>query len=139
MYKIQWNHHTEEEANWETENFLQRNFPDFLRTNPGTKSLHPFLPVISGRDSFQGGEAVTPQVSAQQLCIYCMHHVLELLEKGSFCKYKGYMCNYNFMQSPFCSCILIGCEIIALVEGVFAKCSVIITWQEYFQFSLSLK
>ena len=52
MYKIQWNQHTVEEATWETENFLQRNFPDFLRTNPGTESLHPFLPVISGRDSF---------------------------------------------------------------------------------------
>ena len=52
MYKIQWNHPTEEEATWEIENFLQRNFPDCLRTNPGTKSLHPFLPVISGRDSF---------------------------------------------------------------------------------------
>jgi len=36
MYKIQWEHHTEEEATWETENYLQRNFPDFLRTNPGT-------------------------------------------------------------------------------------------------------
>ena len=36
MYKIQWNHHTEEEATWETEHYLQRNFPDFLRTNPGT-------------------------------------------------------------------------------------------------------
>jgi len=52
MYKIQWNQHTIEEATWETENFLQRNFPDFLRTNPGTKSLHPSLSVISGRDSF---------------------------------------------------------------------------------------
>ena len=29
--------------------------------------------------------------------------MLELLEKGSFCKYKGYMCNYNFMQGPFYS------------------------------------
>ena len=36
MYKIQWNHHTEEEATWETEHFLQQNFPDFLRMNPGT-------------------------------------------------------------------------------------------------------
>ena len=36
MYKIQWNHHIEEEASWETEHYLQRNFPDFLRTNPGT-------------------------------------------------------------------------------------------------------
>ena len=39
MYKIQWNHHTEEEATWETETYLQRNFPDFHRTNPGTKSF----------------------------------------------------------------------------------------------------
>ena len=41
MYKIQWNHHTEEEATWETETYLQRNFPNFLRTNTGTKSFHP--------------------------------------------------------------------------------------------------
>ena len=36
MYKIQWEHHTEEEATWETEHYLQWNFTDFLRTNPGT-------------------------------------------------------------------------------------------------------
>jgi hypothetical protein len=35
MYKILWNHHTEEEATWETEVYLQRNFPDFLKTNLG--------------------------------------------------------------------------------------------------------
>jgi hypothetical protein len=34
MFKIQWNHHTEEEATWETESYLQRNFPYFLRANP---------------------------------------------------------------------------------------------------------
>jgi len=39
MYKIQWNHHTEEEATLETETFLKRNFPDFLRTNPGTQTF----------------------------------------------------------------------------------------------------
>jgi hypothetical protein len=33
MYKIQWNHHTEEEATWETECYLQHNFPDFLQAN----------------------------------------------------------------------------------------------------------
>jgi hypothetical protein len=33
MYKIQWNHHTEEEATWETESYLQSNFPDFFQTN----------------------------------------------------------------------------------------------------------
>ena len=36
MCKIQWNNHTEEEPTWETEHYLQQNFPDFLRTNPGT-------------------------------------------------------------------------------------------------------
>jgi hypothetical protein len=33
MYKILWDHHTEEEATWETEFYLQRNFPTFLSTN----------------------------------------------------------------------------------------------------------
>jgi hypothetical protein len=33
MYKILWDHHTEEEATWETESYLQRNFPNFLQTN----------------------------------------------------------------------------------------------------------
>jgi hypothetical protein len=33
MYKIQWSHHTEEEATWETESYLQHNFPDFFQTN----------------------------------------------------------------------------------------------------------
>jgi hypothetical protein len=33
MYKIQWNHHTKEEATWETESYLQRNFPNFFQTH----------------------------------------------------------------------------------------------------------
>jgi hypothetical protein len=33
MFKIQWAHHTEEEATWETESYLQQNFLDFLQTN----------------------------------------------------------------------------------------------------------
>jgi hypothetical protein len=33
MFKIQWDHHTEEEATWETESYLQCNFPDFLQVN----------------------------------------------------------------------------------------------------------
>ena len=36
MYKIQWNHHTEKEATWETKHYLQQNFSDFLRTNSCT-------------------------------------------------------------------------------------------------------
>jgi hypothetical protein len=30
MYKIQWSNHTEEEATWETEDFLRSRFSDFL-------------------------------------------------------------------------------------------------------------
>jgi hypothetical protein len=30
MYKILWDHHTTDEATWETEGYLQKNFPDFL-------------------------------------------------------------------------------------------------------------
>jgi hypothetical protein len=33
MFKILWNHHTEEEATWETESYLQHNFPDFFQAN----------------------------------------------------------------------------------------------------------
>jgi hypothetical protein len=30
MYKIQWSHHIEEEATWETEQFLNTKYPEFL-------------------------------------------------------------------------------------------------------------
>jgi hypothetical protein len=30
FYKVQWNQHTEDEATWETQNFLEKNFPRFL-------------------------------------------------------------------------------------------------------------
>jgi hypothetical protein len=33
MYKILWDHHIEEEATWETEDYHQKNFPEFLK-NP---------------------------------------------------------------------------------------------------------
>ena len=68
-----------------------------------------------------------------------MHHVLDCLKKDLVVNIKGYMCNYDFMQGPLYSFIWIGWMIIAFVEGVFAKYSVIITWQENFYFSLSLK
>jgi hypothetical protein len=31
MYKFLWDHHTVEEATWETEDYLQKNFPGFLK------------------------------------------------------------------------------------------------------------
>jgi hypothetical protein len=30
IYKIQWNQYTEDEATWETQDFLEKNFPGFL-------------------------------------------------------------------------------------------------------------
>ena len=60
MYKIQWNHHTEEEATWETQNFLQGNFPDFLKTNSGIKHFYSFSSCNLGARFLLGGKAVTP-------------------------------------------------------------------------------
>ena len=50
-----------------------------------------------------------------------MRHVFELLEKGSFCNIK------------------VICVIITFVEGVFAKFSAFIAWQQILLLSLSLK
>jgi hypothetical protein len=36
MYKVQWSNHTEEEATWETEDYLNRNYPEFLPRGVGT-------------------------------------------------------------------------------------------------------
>jgi hypothetical protein len=36
MYKIQWSNHSEEEATWETEEFLRSNFPNCLPKGIGT-------------------------------------------------------------------------------------------------------
>jgi hypothetical protein len=36
MYKIQWSNHTEEEATWETEDFLRKDYPNCLHKEVGT-------------------------------------------------------------------------------------------------------
>ena len=49
MYKIHWSHHTEEEATWETEDYLNRQYPGFLSFTPGI--LFSVLnPIIQSRD-----------------------------------------------------------------------------------------
>jgi hypothetical protein len=55
MYKIQWNHHTEEEATSETESYLNHNFSGFFGSIQGTHFLH--LVFIESRDEilFKGG------------------------------------------------------------------------------------
>jgi hypothetical protein len=42
MYKIQWSHHTVEEATWETEHYLNKNYPGFLESRQ-----RKFLPLLS--------------------------------------------------------------------------------------------
>jgi hypothetical protein len=59
MFKIQWNHHTKEEATWETESYLQHNFPDFLQANLRTWSSKSILFRNLGMRFFLGGKAVT--------------------------------------------------------------------------------
>jgi hypothetical protein len=50
MCKVQWSHHTEEEATWETEEELMTKFPSFF-SNPSESR---------GRDSFSRGRFVMP-------------------------------------------------------------------------------
>jgi hypothetical protein len=45
MGKVQWSHHTEEEATWESEEELKAEFPSFFSD----------LCESQGRDSFYGG------------------------------------------------------------------------------------
>jgi hypothetical protein len=59
MYKIQWNHHTEEEATWETESYLQRNSPNFFQTNLRAWPFYSILLRNLGTRFFLGGKAVT--------------------------------------------------------------------------------
>jgi hypothetical protein len=50
MCKVQWSHHTLEEATWEREEELKAEFPSFFFD----------LSKYRGRGSFQGGRFVTP-------------------------------------------------------------------------------
>jgi hypothetical protein len=58
MYKIQWSHHTVEEATWETEHYLNTKYPGFLQSRNRTHPLHTYLVfTIESRDEilFKGG------------------------------------------------------------------------------------
>jgi hypothetical protein len=44
MYKVQWSHHTEDEATWEHEEELKADYPE----------LFPMFPESRGRDFFKG-------------------------------------------------------------------------------------
>jgi hypothetical protein len=55
MYKILWDHHTIDEATWETEDYLQRNFPEFL-----VITFHIYHSCNLGMRFLLGGKVVTP-------------------------------------------------------------------------------
>ena len=57
IYKIQWSHHTEEDATWETEHYLNTKYPGFLQAQ-NHKCFDPAL--VSNFESqdeilFKGG------------------------------------------------------------------------------------
>jgi hypothetical protein len=63
MYKIQWSHHTEEEATWETEDYLNTKYPGFLQSRNREFSSPSFRYQIESRDEipFKGGRLWRPR------------------------------------------------------------------------------
>ena len=56
MYKIQWNHHTEEEATWETESYINQHYPVFFPSTPGISiSISIHLSNLGTRFFLRGG------------------------------------------------------------------------------------
>jgi hypothetical protein len=57
MYKIQWSHHMEEEATWETEDYLNTKYPGFLQSRNRESFSPPFRYQTESRDEilFKGG------------------------------------------------------------------------------------
>jgi hypothetical protein len=60
MYKIQWSHHTEEEAMWETEDYLNTKYPGFLQSQNREFFSPSFRYQSESRDEipFKGGVGV---------------------------------------------------------------------------------
>jgi hypothetical protein len=63
MYKIQWSHHTEEEATWETEDYLNTKYPGFLQSQNREFFSPSFCYQIESRDEipFKGGRLWRPR------------------------------------------------------------------------------
>jgi hypothetical protein len=57
MYKIQWSHHTEEEATWETEHFLNTKYRVFFNRETVRTLPLPLSLIFKSRDDipFKGG------------------------------------------------------------------------------------
>jgi transposase InsO family protein len=57
MYKIQWSHQTEEEATWDTEDYLNTKYPGFLQSRNREFSPPSYFSQVESRDEipFKGG------------------------------------------------------------------------------------
>ena len=63
--KVQWSHHTEDEATWEREEDLRKDHPDLFSSQPESR----------GRDSSWGGRFVTSQIFNLE-CYTLDHHCI---------------------------------------------------------------
>jgi len=63
MYKIQWSHHDDSDASWETGDYLLKAYENFYKQWLVTQ--------ISGQDFYKGGRDVTPLVLSMHL--HCNH------------------------------------------------------------------
>jgi hypothetical protein len=63
MYMIQWSHHTEEEATWETEDYLNTKYPGFLQSRNREFFSPSFRYLIESRDEIpsKGGRLWRPR------------------------------------------------------------------------------
>jgi hypothetical protein len=57
MYKVQWSHHTKEEAMWEMEDYLNTKYPGFLQSRNREFFSPSFRYLIESQDEilFKGG------------------------------------------------------------------------------------
>jgi hypothetical protein len=65
MCKVQWSHHTEDEATWEHEEELRVDYPE----------LFPSASWISGRDFSKGGRFVTPTFYKNKIFVHIGVHI----------------------------------------------------------------
>jgi hypothetical protein len=70
MYKVLWSHHTEEEAMWETEHYLNTHYPGFLQVH-NRKCLSPTF-VLNFRSQ---DEVLIKGVGCNIPDVYCAYDI----------------------------------------------------------------
>jgi hypothetical protein len=91
MYKIQWSHHTGEEATWETEDYLNTKCPGFLQSRNCEFFYPSFRYLIESRDDipFKGGRLwrprflINPNSRSKQLTVVKSRSTWALTSKNS--------------------------------------------------------